>query len=100
EDGIRDPLVTGVQTCALPILPDGALDPAFGGGVVLANMRSSMWLGEAARAVALQGDDRIVATGSAGYATGPLSQASYCATARFRSEERRVGRGGIARWLS
>src|SRR5207247_2992967 len=25
EDGIRDPLVTGVQTCALPILP-GALD--------------------------------------------------------------------------
>src|SRR6266536_3245071 len=22
EDGIRDPLVTGVQTCALPILPD------------------------------------------------------------------------------
>src|SRR5271170_7555324 len=26
EDGIRDPLVTGVQTCALPIL--GALDDA------------------------------------------------------------------------
>src|SRR6266536_6023142 len=23
EDGIRDPLVTGVQTCALPILPAG-----------------------------------------------------------------------------
>jgi len=70
------------------LLSDGALDPAFGGGVVLANMRSSMWLGEAARAVALQGDDRIVATGSAGYATGPLSQASYCATARFRRDGR------------
>src|SRR5438105_11380191 len=25
EDGIRDPLVTGVQTCALPILIDGDL---------------------------------------------------------------------------
>src|SRR5687767_7004217 len=24
EDGIRDKLVTGVQTCALPILPSGA----------------------------------------------------------------------------
>src|SRR6266536_2507452 len=27
EDGIRDPLVTGVQTCALPIYQGGA-DPA------------------------------------------------------------------------
>src|SRR5207247_4949375 len=26
EDGIRDPLVTGVQTCALPILPAAAID--------------------------------------------------------------------------
>src|SRR3990170_7525206 len=25
EDGIRDDLVTGVQTCALPILPDSVL---------------------------------------------------------------------------
>ena len=70
------------------LLPDGALDPAFGGGVVLANLQSSMWLGETARAVAVQGDDRIVATGSAGYATSPLSQASYCATARFSGDGR------------
>src|SRR5207247_5826108 len=26
EDGIRDPLVTGVQTCALPISPGSAAD--------------------------------------------------------------------------
>src|SRR6266536_4554194 len=26
EDGIRDPLVTGVQTCALPICRDGGAD--------------------------------------------------------------------------
>src|SRR6266702_5351915 len=70
------------------LLPDGALDPAFGGGVVLADMRSSMSQGAAARAVAIQGDDRIVATGSAGYATGPLGQASYCATARFSRDGR------------
>jgi hypothetical protein len=31
---------------------------------------------------------RIVATGSAGYATGPLSQSSYCATARFTRDGR------------
>src|SRR5205823_7464307 len=31
EDGIRDKLVTGVQTCALPILPSGAR-PAFSPG--------------------------------------------------------------------
>src|SRR5690625_5944093 len=28
EDGIRDGHVTGVQTCALPISPDGPLSPA------------------------------------------------------------------------
>jgi len=71
------------------LLPNGALDPGFGGGgVVLANMRSSMAVGEAARAVAIQSDDRIVVTGSAGYATGPLSQGSYCATARFSRDGR------------
>src|SRR5438105_5897081 len=33
EDGIRDPLVTGVQTCALPILPDvDRIGEAFGIG--------------------------------------------------------------------
>src|SRR5229473_6720301 len=32
EDGIRDKLVTGVQTCALPILVGGK--PGFDGGLV------------------------------------------------------------------
>jgi uncharacterized delta-60 repeat protein len=70
------------------LLPSGVLDPLFGGSAVLANMRSSMWLGDSARAVALQSDGRILVTGSAGYATGPLSQASYCATARFSRDGR------------
>src|SRR6266536_4678787 len=30
EDGIRDPLVTGVQTCALPILPSSPSRPSTG----------------------------------------------------------------------
>src|SRR5207247_5996323 len=31
EDGIRDPLVTGVQTCALPIFAAGAAALGLGG---------------------------------------------------------------------
>src|SRR5215207_10583889 len=33
EDGIRDPLVTGVQTCALPIWPAGQGGQLPGGSV-------------------------------------------------------------------
>jgi uncharacterized delta-60 repeat protein len=80
------------------LLPDGVPDPAFGGsGVVLANMRSSIWIGEAGHAVAIQGDDRIVTTGVAGYALAPLSQGAYCATARFARDgrfDRRFGENG------
>ncbi len=77
------------------LLPDGVLDPAFGRhGMTLANMRSSIWVGDAARALALQHDGRIVVTGSAGYARGPLSQAGYCATARFSQDGRLDGSFG------
>jgi uncharacterized delta-60 repeat protein len=65
------------------MLPNGALDPAFGGGVVLADTKTSMFVGETAQAVAIQSDDKIVVTGDTGYTLGPLAQASYCATARF-----------------
>ena len=54
-------------------MPDGTLDPAFGnGGAVLANMKSSIWLGDHAQAVAIQDDGKIVATGVASYALVPL----------------------------
>jgi uncharacterized delta-60 repeat protein len=65
------------------MLPNGALDPSFGGGVVLADTKTSMFVGETAQAVAIQSDDKIVVTGNTGYTLGPLAQASYCATARF-----------------
>src|SRR5207247_7557493 len=39
EDGIRDPLVTGVQTCALPILGSGAARIARNSGTRLTSMR-------------------------------------------------------------
>src|SRR5215472_2073856 len=79
------------------LLPDGVLDPAFGRhGMTWANMRSSLiwWLGDAAHALALQGDGRIVVTGSAVYPLGPLAQAAYCATARFNRDGRLDGSFG------
>jgi uncharacterized delta-60 repeat protein len=77
------------------LLPYGVLDPTFGrNGMKLADMRSSIWVGDAARALALQDDGRIVVTGSAGYARGPLSQAAYCATARFNQNGRLDGSFG------
>src|SRR5687767_15607641 len=78
EDGIRDKLVTGVQTCALPILAGeeqvivgraGALDDTLG-GIVIERVAN----GERARAwIALQ-------------------------VKRRRSEERRVGKECRSRW--
>jgi uncharacterized delta-60 repeat protein len=65
------------------MLPNGALDPAFGGGAVLADTKTSMFVGETAQAVAIQSDHNIVVTGNTGYTIGPFAQASYCATARF-----------------
>ena len=79
------------------LLPNGVLDPAFGRhGMTSANMRSSIiwWLGDAARALGLQGDGRIVVTGSAVYPLGPLAQAAYCATARFNRDGRLDGSFG------
>src|SRR5690606_40313370 len=92
EDGIRDFHVTGVQTCALPILPtwnrlpgrnSGWWDPVIAGSLLTAalglHLPAALWgkkvwraLGIAGCAITLPG---ILATGTRG-----------------RSEERRVGR--------
>jgi uncharacterized delta-60 repeat protein len=92
----RDGTIVAFGTSAGPeghfllarLLPDGTLDPAFGNGAVLANMKSSMFSGGTALGVAIQDDGKIVATGSAGYAAGPFAQGSYCATARFNRDGR------------
>src|SRR5438105_10877869 len=43
EDGIRDPLVTGVQTCALPISVRTALDAEGLSDVILEEVLSPPW---------------------------------------------------------
>src|SRR3989441_7647036 len=75
EDGIRDKLVTGVQTCALPICPhlgDQRLDRRLG-------------LAGEGRRVDADPDDED----HDGHEQGPLAG---------RSEERRVGKECRSRW--
>src|SRR5437762_12963804 len=83
EDGIRDTSVTGVQTCALPILYSAnnrrtvsvRKPMSRGGGMARALKRFS---------------DCSPSTGRSG---------ASCQRRRFRSEERRVGKEGRVRWL-
>src|SRR5690606_39717700 len=80
EDGIRDFHVTGVQTCALPIcmLPRDLLDDVK----QLASTQTGIR------------PDRIMIS-----ATHTHTAASACgALGTDRSEERRVGKEGRARW--
>src|SRR5207247_2676526 len=92
EDGIRDPLVTGVQTCALPIFehhPELVRDAEF-----LVNEGGTIRLGEDRR-VEYYGVGttekspfwlQLVARGTAGHGSRPTP----------RSEERRVGKARSA----
>src|SRR2546430_7521121 len=82
EDGIRDLTVTGVQTCALPILntsPSGAPPFANRSRSGLAVLFSSIW---ARFPEQLAGESRKTVS----------------TTAPCRSEERRVGKECRSRW--
>src|SRR3989440_5532165 len=86
EDGIRDLIVTGVQTCALPILGGVGFDGANG------------------IAVGSSGDAYITGrTASFDFPVAkPFQAANHGApgdgTAFVRSEERRVGKECRSRW--
>src|SRR5258707_3687861 len=84
KDGIRDIGVTGVQTCALPILTGTFLCAKHVAPKIIAGGRGG----------------RIINTASiAGKRGGPM-MAAYSAAKHgvIRSEERRVGKEGRSRW--
>src|SRR2546422_7581249 len=83
EDGIRDVAVTGVQTCALPILPTPGLSGLC--GFSPASRRST----SARSAFVTFGG--IVLFSAATRALAP-------STSGLRSEERRVGKECRSRW--
>src|SRR5438105_9141886 len=79
EDGIRDPLVTGVQTCALPIYSPGA----------------KAYVAPAAFSLDFTASRRIMV------AVRLLLVCTYrCTGSPWRSEERRVGKECRARWAA
>src|SRR5687767_15198792 len=80
EDGIRDKLVTGVQTCALPILTSGL----SGAGTLAGSKRRSSSCQSAARTWAS--------------ISPPKSPATVPPPLPLRSEERRVGKECRSRW--
>src|SRR2546422_3408569 len=83
EDGIRDVAVTGVQTCALPILP-------------LTEVESNDWRFEEFDAHAGSGGGHSL-SGLRSAATG-LPRNRHVMDPDGRSEERRVGKECRSRW--
>src|SRR5687767_16028072 len=85
EDGIRDKLVTGVQTCALPICTGSPMTNGSGDYAIAFSVHPHVRRTEAIRAGAAPtpslGNDQM----------SPLFQA-------VRSEERRVGKECRSRW--
>src|SRR5687767_15637452 len=82
EDGIRDKLVTGVQTCALPIL---TRDRSKADLVFDTHIRGTRHVCDSALR---HGSPRIVVSSSSG----------TVAASSVRSEERRVGKECRSRW--
>src|SRR2546428_1268634 len=85
EDGIRDLIVTGVQTCALPICGVWR-EPQGGRAEGDADARAEVTLGSTALRLAPY------------TAFGFLALDDHTSQVRLRSEERRVGKEGRSRW--
>src|SRR3712207_7034405 len=87
EDGIRDIGVTGVQTCALPILIEESVQASRNGVAITADVAKTLEeiTGAAAKVNSLVDE---IAAASKEQATG-IDQ---------RSEERRIGKECRSRW--
>ena len=89
EDGIRDRLVTGVQTCALPIF--------FPGHFLYSNPIEA-WVTEPLPEVTLQKDHFCSQGARPTLAAEALEVAKMGIRTLIRSEERRVGKECRSRW--
>src|SRR5687767_15290865 len=86
EDGIRDKLVTGVQTCALPIFREIALLETFARQAVIAIENSRLF------SELQQRTDELT------HSVSRLTALFEVGQAISRSEERRVGKECRSRW--
>src|SRR5207248_7758429 len=88
EDGIRDRTVTGVQTCALPIL-----ERVRGGEMLRMTLGEDRWqLVERMQAV------MSLIEGHAEHTMDAVGSDVLPSLPRLRSEERRVGKEGRSSW--
>src|SRR5207247_8454696 len=92
EDGIRDPLVTGVQTCALPIL-SRALSLEWAKSGVTVNVVAPCITETESRRVILERPGYKEWATTQMLPAGRWNQPDDLVGA-VRSEERRVGKGG------
>src|SRR5207245_5001076 len=92
EDGIRDATVTGVQTCALPILTSQARRAAFSAAVNIVEGSAKRGVGEYRRFL----DISIGSLAELGYAFRVAVELEMLSKRDWltleRSEERRVGK--------
>src|SRR5205823_7510733 len=96
EDGIRAKLVTGVQTCALPIY--GLVEQARHLAKSPVSAGEPEALIDALEAVQVEDDEAHGAPVGLGAIDLALQHFVQGDAVRHRSEERRVGKGGSARW--
>src|SRR2546429_347974 len=89
EDGIRDVAVTGVQTCALPILP------AF---LTVSKAGTGYWLTGSSTGLARAASDAFEVTAGAATQLAFGTQPGTTVADHNRSEERRVGKECRSRW--
>src|SRR5690606_40094914 len=87
EDGVRAFHVTGVQTCALPILPAHRIMPVRTGAVPPPEPDAQPKPGKGGK----QQGDQVPFTGAGKYPSRDIEQDES------RSEERRVGKGRRSR---
>src|SRR5206468_9342016 len=99
EDGIRDLIVTGVQTCALPIFISRAEAQKADDDV----MRFRQFEGNAVALVFLDADAvtgcRLACDGQVRLADYQPLRFNQTANTKDRSEERRVGKEWRTRWV-
>src|SRR5688572_31896142 len=97
EDGIRDLTVTGVQTCALPILGCG---PQTGkrGASDMTQQHGDRLTAVDASFVAQEGPTSHMHVGAVMIFDGPAAAYDDLADHVRRSEERRVGKECRSRW--
>src|SRR5206468_7945103 len=97
-DGIRDLIVTGVQTCALPIFEQVfAQYQALRVGILRVNLYWGGTLGVAKHRPFAANDPRDAGYDWSVYDRTALYAAAHGLKLLFRSEERRVGKEGRSR---